>query len=1059
MKKIIACALFFAVAANFAGAKTIEPAMPETQDDCFSAFDEVANEYVSKPCYLITNAEELYGFAAIVNGTGVFPKDSTAVAYMYDTVFVNKKVLEEDGTLVKDTADLIPWVPLRDFAGYFWGGTISGLYVNDPDADNVGLVANSTGYAVFEYLDIMDSYFEGRSNVGAYIGNSSAAGFYGHHLNSKAVVKGKSNVGGVAGKGNRMTFEDVESNGRVACSEGSCGGLAGDGGEYVKLTDVKTYGAVECALGDCGGVVGVVDTLNVDNQGSTRYVFGDKTKDFEFANVYNQSEVKCSDGNCGGFVGSTKLLRGTYGQNAGNVVNVAGTSGGIAGYVGGPVYVALLINEGKISGDIAGGIIGHVDYGYYRFLNSYSTGDVDGESYAGGLFGRVTRTQDALLITGEFTASFSSGKVSGNGKVDGLLNNEDLPTDESFYRLGVGGVNVERCVYLEGPGSYGSAVTAEGFADGTAVGILKGGVNTSKLDLWNHIEGTEKNIWGQEIGKDAHPVYSGKVTGAVYDINLDLDGGTLSGDCPTTYTALSWVELPVGVYPELAELRTRYQDEDEDEDDVVPKTPCTITKEGYAFVGWIDSGRKWTFADTSYRRIVTSIDGDALLDTSLKAVWSNVQHTITYYVEGEEYRIETFYYGAPYTLIDTLVKEGHYFEWNVKKGPEKLYWMDTWSEEEFRMPDWDVSIYGYFEREQYTVYFVADTSGRYYEYYGKIEDVFYGDTVSPLDTIPEYKYYTFAGWTKDGVKKYNFSAPVKGNLYLYPLWKDAVRTITVKSNDKTLDVEVLERDNDKTALEKVVAEIEKHSELTPVETYKDSMYVYTFKGWGIDGFGICVPQYTKEAIRYEVTGIVNDKKFTATLKTIYTANEINSVLSETASRNRDLNFTKAYSDSKNIYTFVDWAIDEDGYYYPRYKVTSKGNNTETKQDTAKQDVVKQDSTKQDTVKNSETKQDTVKQDSTKQEDSKKSDDNKDAKKDSKKDAIPVLPVEFASMEVHGMNLAITGLANYSTITVHDMLGHAVVLAKATDGTCNIQLPHAGSYVVRIGNRGYKVSVK
>ena len=93
-------------------------------------------------CYFITSKEELYGFAAIVNGTEDKEPYPTACARLGKSFIVNNKVLIGDGELnVADTADFIPWTPIRNFRGTFEGQgyTIFGLYFNDSTSSDVGL--------------------------------------------------------------------------------------------------------------------------------------------------------------------------------------------------------------------------------------------------------------------------------------------------------------------------------------------------------------------------------------------------------------------------------------------------------------------------------------------------------------------------------------------------------------------------------------------------------------------------------------------------------------------------------------------------------------------------------------------------------------------------------------------------------------------------------------------------------------------------------------------------------------------------------------------------------
>lgn len=134
-------------------------------------------------CYVITDASELYGFAAIVNGTDGFAKDSTSCANLANDIVVNENVLKQNGAVnEKDSADFMRWTPMNDFSGTFdgKGRTISGLYYNvksgmDLERTGVGLFGSVRGGisgnpVVVKNVGVEASYLGGVYNVGALIG-------------------------------------------------------------------------------------------------------------------------------------------------------------------------------------------------------------------------------------------------------------------------------------------------------------------------------------------------------------------------------------------------------------------------------------------------------------------------------------------------------------------------------------------------------------------------------------------------------------------------------------------------------------------------------------------------------------------------------------------------------------------------------------------------------------------------------------------------------------------------------------------------------------------------
>ena len=156
---VISAALLAGTAAT---AATITPQQPTLSDGC----------------YQISSAEELYGFAAIVNGTDGFAKNKSACGKLLKDIVVNTDVLYASGSLKdENAASFVPWNPIDSFAGTFDGNafdgnghTIAGLYrdvSDEDDAKDVGfirtLVGNPDGETVIKNLGIIDSYFAVKS--------------------------------------------------------------------------------------------------------------------------------------------------------------------------------------------------------------------------------------------------------------------------------------------------------------------------------------------------------------------------------------------------------------------------------------------------------------------------------------------------------------------------------------------------------------------------------------------------------------------------------------------------------------------------------------------------------------------------------------------------------------------------------------------------------------------------------------------------------------------------------------------------------------------------------
>ena len=150
--------------------------------------DEWDNEVV---WYEISNAGQLYWVAEQVN---VY-YNNYLNARLIDNITVNEDLTAEN---------LRTWTPIGNlfamYCGMFDGGgyTISGLYLNDPDMDYVGLF----GYTSYNYpitdVHLTNSYFEGNSNVGGLFGNAGSV-ISGCSVSDTVTIKGNSSIGGIAG--------------------------------------------------------------------------------------------------------------------------------------------------------------------------------------------------------------------------------------------------------------------------------------------------------------------------------------------------------------------------------------------------------------------------------------------------------------------------------------------------------------------------------------------------------------------------------------------------------------------------------------------------------------------------------------------------------------------------------------------------------------------------------------------------------------------------------------------------------------------------------------------
>ena len=150
--------------------------------------DEWDNEVV---WYEVSNAGQLYWVAEQVN---VYYNNYINVR-LTDNITVNEDLTADD---------LRTWTPIGKsypiYCGMFEGDghTISGLYLNDPEMDYVGLFGYTDYTNPVTDVHLTDSYFEGNSYVGGLFG-SAGSNISGCSVSDTVTVKGNNSVGGIAG--------------------------------------------------------------------------------------------------------------------------------------------------------------------------------------------------------------------------------------------------------------------------------------------------------------------------------------------------------------------------------------------------------------------------------------------------------------------------------------------------------------------------------------------------------------------------------------------------------------------------------------------------------------------------------------------------------------------------------------------------------------------------------------------------------------------------------------------------------------------------------------------
>ena len=192
--------------------------------------------------YQIGTPEELYWFAALVNGTLTdgTNKNPSACAVLVKDITVNENLLssklDENGE-PRENVNIESWTPIgyykssSDYVHYKGtfdgqGHSISGLYCKQSETINVsfcGLIEDGT----IKNIAILDSYFEGNTQVGGILGVSSGSNIILNCLFS-GTVKGIDYVGGISGACYASTlFSDSFCNANIVSSGSNIGGICG----------------------------------------------------------------------------------------------------------------------------------------------------------------------------------------------------------------------------------------------------------------------------------------------------------------------------------------------------------------------------------------------------------------------------------------------------------------------------------------------------------------------------------------------------------------------------------------------------------------------------------------------------------------------------------------------------------------------------------------------------------------------------------------------------------------------------------------------------------------
>ena len=500
-------------------------------------------------CYAISDAAELYGFAAFVGGKHKMSstQNHDVCGKLTKDIVINEGVLK-DGVL--DSANMttfLKWEPIVLFGGDFLGNghRISGLYIahdstaqgfiatlytrNDKEYNNIPIVVRDV---VFE-----DAYVQGAGEVGGVIGSVSNyrtiamtnVRFEGH-VESKVIGYNKALAGGLIGSNFATLLMDSCIN-MASVSGKSAGGLVGNMVDNFVISNSANLGAIT-GMGE--GAAGLINSASLNYTGT-------------ITNSYNSGTVT-STNTSAGLVGSASVTSLTISNsyNTGDVEG-SGTAGGLVG--AGETSLSLFqnYNTGKVRttgySGVAGGLVGKTTKSAV-IANNYNLGEVSahtGFGRAGGIDGLVaTSGSDVTVLLNNYSmGTIAQGYINNPIAVKNNANST-LQEENNFF-LAVEGKTSE----------FGIAASADAFKNDSVASLLHNYVQ--KDGEGAEIEGGIKGIaWMQG---EEYPELSTK---SIFAITFVLDGGTLENS-PVSYEYGEGLTLP------------------------------TPTRDGHEFKGWFES--------------------------------------------------------------------------------------------------------------------------------------------------------------------------------------------------------------------------------------------------------------------------------------------------------------------------------------------------------------------------------------------------------------------------------------------------------------------------------------
>ena len=360
--------------------------------------------------YQISNADELYWFAALVIGdksvSEITIANPKSCAKLMNDITVNEGVLDASGNL-NSGKPFIEWTPIGNqmpYSGTFdgQGHTVSGLYLDNTGTAYVGLFGINCG--TIQNVGVVDSYFNGEDYVGGVCGMNWHDGTEGimsvtiTNCYNTGAVNGRRYVGGVCGYNKISTGDDGKQALITDCyNTGKVSGYIGVGGVCGKNYPMVDDGYSSTSIMNCYNTGAVSGDYYVGG------VCGDNSYD-----TYIETPPSVTIMNC--YYNSDNYTGNAVGNNTGDVVNVMGKT--TAEFASGEV--AYLLNEGKAFGtQVWGQQLGVNDYpvlgSAYKVLMAAQDG-LEGSIYW-ATFSNQTSDADLGDLT-IYKAKVNNGKMT-----------------------------------------------------------------------------------------------------------------------------------------------------------------------------------------------------------------------------------------------------------------------------------------------------------------------------------------------------------------------------------------------------------------------------------------------------------------------------------------------------------------------------------------------------------------------------------------------------------------------------------------------------------------------